>query len=297
MPSEKKILLGSLLLLFSLSLVSAAGPAFAEPTASVSTPQGTSVPGCEETNECFLPYQVTIDVGGEVTWSNDDTAAHTVTAGSAGQGPSGEFDSSLFMAGTTFSHKFESAGEFPYFCMVHPWMAGVVTVQATEETEIAPGTIIVGAPPEDETTVSGITEDGKVRAEILVSNPVSDEEMSLEIKFRDSSGGAVIKDANYNLMVSQNGQEILSILGAYEPEGTGMHSTMPLDSDDPVEIKVTVLGFGLPDEEDNWTGPRGEILMFNVVPEFGAIATVVMLAAIGAVVLMSSKYTRVIPKL
>jgi len=298
MPSKKKILLGSLLLLFSLSLVSAAGTAFADHVSvSVSAPQGTSVPGCEVTNECFVPHEVTIDVGGEVTWSNDDTAAHTVTAGSAGQGPSGVFDSSLFMAGTTFSHTFESAGEFTYFCMVHPWMAGIVTVQATEETEITPGTIIVGAPPEDETTVSGITEDGKVRAEIIVSNPVSDEEMSLEIKFRDSSGGAVIKDANYNLMVSQNGQEILSILGAYEPEGTGMHSTIPLDSDDPVDIKVTVLGFGLPDDEENWSGPRGKILMFNVVPEFGAIATVVMLAAIGAVVLMSSKYTRAIPKL
>ena len=298
MPSKKKIVLGSLLLLFSLSLVSAADPAFADhAAASVSAPQGTSVPGCEVTNECFVPYEVTIDVGGEVTWSNDDTAAHTVTAGSAGQGPSGVFDSSLFMAGTTFSHKFEAAGEFTYFCMVHPWMEGVVTVQADEGPEPGDGTIIVGAPPEDETTVSGISEDGKVRAEIIVSNPVADEEMSLEIKFRDSSGGSVIKHANYNLMVSQNGQEILSILGAYEPEGTGMHSTMPLDSDDPVDIKVTVLGFGLPDEEDNWSGPRGEILMFNVVPEFGAIATVVMLAAIGAVVLMSSKYTRVIPKL
>ncbi len=201
------------------------------------------------------------------------------------------------MAGTTFSHKFESVGEFPYFCMVHPWMAGVVTVQATEGTEVAPGTIIVGAPPEDETTVSGISEDGKVRAEIIVSNPASDEEMSLEIKFRDSSGGSVIKHANYNLMVSQNGQEILSILGAHQHEGTGMHSTMPLDSDDPVDIKVTVLGFGLPDDEENWSGPRGEILMFNVVPEFGAIATVVMFVAIGAVMLMSSKYTRAIPKL
>ncbi len=298
MPSKKKIVLGSLLLLFSLSLVSAADPAFADhATASVSAPQGTSVPGCETTNECFLPYEVTVDVGGEVTWSNDDTAAHTVTAGSAADGPSGEFDSSLFMAGTTFSHKFEAAGEFTYFCMVHPWMEGVVTVQADEGPEPGDGTIIVGAPPEDETTVSGISEDGKVRAEILVSNPVADEEMSLEIKFRDSSGGSVIKHANYNLMVSQNGQEVLSVLGAHEHEGTGIHSTMPLDSDDPVDIKVTVLGFGLPDEEDNWTGPRGEILMFNVVPEFGAIATVVMLVAIGAVVLMSSKYTRVIPKL
>ncbi len=298
MQSKKKIVLNSFLILFTISIVAAAIPAFADhATVSVSAPQGTSVPGCEVTNECFVPYEVTIDIGGEVTWSNDDTAAHTVTAGSAAQGPSGVFDSSLFMAGTTFSHKFESVGEFPYFCMVHPWMAGVVTVQATEGTEVAPGTIIVGAPPEDETTVSGISEDGKVRAEIIVSNPVSDEEMSLEIKFRDSSGGAVKTYANYNLMVSQNGQEILSILGAHEPEGTGIHSTTPLDSDDPVDIKVTVLGFGLPDDEENWSGPRGEILMFNVVPEFGAIATVVMFVAIGAVMLMSSKYTRAIPKL
>jgi len=298
MHSTREIVLGSLFVLFTISLVSSSNYAFADhATVIVSAPQGTSVPGCEVVNECFVPYEVTIDVGGEVTWSNDDTAAHTVTAGSATGGPSGIFDSSLFMAGSTFSYKFEAEGEFAYFCMVHPWMAGVVIVQGTEETEIAPGTIIVGAPPENETTVSGITEDGKVRAEIIVSNPVSDEEMSFEIKFRDSSGGSVIKDANYNLMVSQNGQEILSILGAYEPEGTGMHSTMPLDSDDPVDIKVTVLGFGLPDDEENWSGPRGEIFMFNVVPEFGAIATLVMLAAIGAVVLMSSKYTRAIPKL
>jgi plastocyanin len=76
-------------------------------TATVSVPQGTSVPGCEATNECYIPFEVRIDVGGVVTWVNDDSAAHTVTGGSAADGPSGVFDSSLFMAGTTFEHKFE----------------------------------------------------------------------------------------------------------------------------------------------------------------------------------------------
>ena len=118
----------SYVIIFALIAVGFTIPsAFAEPV-MVSTPQGTSVPGCEETNECFMPYMVTVDVGGEVTWSNDDTAAHTVTAGTPGGGPSGNFDSSLFMAGATFSHTFESAGEFPYFCMVHPWMIGIITV-------------------------------------------------------------------------------------------------------------------------------------------------------------------------
>ncbi len=298
MQSKTKIVLNSLLILFTLSLVATISPAFADHmTASVSTPQGTSVPGCETTNECFVPYEVTVDVGGEVTWSNDDSAAHTVTAGGAADGPSGVFDSSLFMAGTTFSHTFEAEGEFPYFCMVHPWMQGIVTVQADEGTEPAPGTLVVGAPSEDETTVTGISEDGKVRAEITASNPVSDEVMSFEINFRDSNDGSVKKHANYDLIVKQNGQEILSVLGAHEHEGISMYSTAPLESSDQVDIKVTVLGFGLPDDEDNWSGPNGEILMFNVVPEFGAITLVVMFIAITSVVIMSSKYTRIIPQL
>jgi len=101
----KTIAIGSFFVLFAIVAGMVSSPAFAEPTASVSAPEGTSVPGCEETNECFLPYMVTVDVGGEVTWSNDDSAAHTVTAGSAADGPSGVFDSSLFMAGTTFSQQ------------------------------------------------------------------------------------------------------------------------------------------------------------------------------------------------
>ena len=127
----KSVSIFSILILFSIiSVVSLSPSAFADHHAvTVSTPEGTSVPGCETTNECYIPYEVTIDVGGMVTWSNDDTAAHTVTGGGAADGPSGVFDSSLFMAGTTFSHTFEEAGEYPYFCMVHPWMEGIVIVQ------------------------------------------------------------------------------------------------------------------------------------------------------------------------
>ena len=97
-------------------------------TGTVSAPAGTSVPGCEETNECYIPAEISIAVGDTVTWSNDDTAAHTVTSGIASEGPDGIFDSSLFMAGTTFEYTFDEAGEYDYFCMVHPWMIGKVQV-------------------------------------------------------------------------------------------------------------------------------------------------------------------------
>ncbi|MBI5146539.1 MAG: cupredoxin domain-containing protein [Thaumarchaeota archaeon] len=94
----------------------------------VSIPAGSSVPGCEATNECFIPSSITIVTGNTVTWTNDDTAAHTVTSGMDAT-PDGTFDSSLLPAGKTFSFKFESSGEYPYYCMVHPWMTGKVTVE------------------------------------------------------------------------------------------------------------------------------------------------------------------------
>jgi plastocyanin len=98
-------------------------------SATVSLPSGSSLPGCETTNECFIPATVTIGVGGTVTWTNDDTAAHTVTSGTVSNGPDGKFDSSIFMARGTFSHTFSEAGQYDYFCIVHPWMTGKVIVE------------------------------------------------------------------------------------------------------------------------------------------------------------------------
>ena len=97
-------------------------------THTVDMPEGTAVPGCEETNACYLPADITINAGDTVEWINVDTAAHTVTGGSPADGPSGVFDSSLVMGGASYAFTFEEAGSYDYFCMVHPWMVGSVTV-------------------------------------------------------------------------------------------------------------------------------------------------------------------------
>jgi len=104
----------------------------------VSVEEGTGVPGCEETNECYFPYSVEILVGDTVSWSNVDTAAHTVTSGSPAEGASGVFDSSLFMGGETFEFTFDEEGPYPYFCMVHPWMAGEIIVNEVKEATAVP---------------------------------------------------------------------------------------------------------------------------------------------------------------
>ena len=97
-------------------------------THTVDMPVGTSVPGCEETNECYIPANISINAGDTVEWINSDTAAHTVTGGSPAEGPSGVFDSSLVMGAESYSFTFEDAGNYDYFCMVHPWMVGTVAV-------------------------------------------------------------------------------------------------------------------------------------------------------------------------
>ena len=106
------------------AVAASAGPQ----THIVETAMGSGAPGCETSNACYLPQDITISTGDTVQWDNVDTAAHTVSGGSPANGPSGVFDSSLLMAGGDYSFTFDDAGNYDYFCMVHPWMVGSVTV-------------------------------------------------------------------------------------------------------------------------------------------------------------------------
>ncbi len=286
--------IGSFLLGLTLvaTIVAITPSAFADHAkVDVSTPAGSSTPGCEETNSCFDPAEAIIDVGGEVTWTNDDTAAHTVTSGDLASDPDNvgtEFDSSLLGPGKTFSKTFEEAGTFPYFCMVHPWMKGVVTVQAEMEDEETPM-------EEEETYANAMSSDGSVNVEIESSIPAADKEMSIHATFTDADGNA-IQHINYAITAMQDGVEVLSVPNAHEHKGEGMHTTDALSSDSPVDIQVTILGIGLPDEEANWTGPKGDVVSLQVVPEFGTIAALILAISIVSIIAVTAK-SRVIPKL
>lgn len=98
------------------------------PAKFVSITRGSSIPGCEKANLCYDPPNAEIFAGGEIIWRNDDLSPHTVTSGIVITGPDGNFDSGLISVGEVFSHRFDDTGEFPYFCMIHPWATGKVTV-------------------------------------------------------------------------------------------------------------------------------------------------------------------------
>jgi plastocyanin len=91
------------------------------------------VPGSSSlTDTAFSPNPIQVSVGNTVTWTNNDSQPHTVASGSNGQ-PDNKFNSSpnfnpLLNPGQTFSFTFTQAGNYPYFCMLHPNMVGTVSV-------------------------------------------------------------------------------------------------------------------------------------------------------------------------
>ncbi len=87
----------------------------------------SSRPGCELTNSCYLPPNVTINSGQTIVWVNDDRAFHTVTGGYYDVFD-GTFDSGHMNPSDTFSYTFDDVGEFHYYCRLHPWMEGTVIV-------------------------------------------------------------------------------------------------------------------------------------------------------------------------
>ena len=71
---------------------------------------------------------IEIIVNDTIYWKNGDTVSHTVTSGTPNGGPDGTFDSGSIGRGGLFVQKFTEIGEFPYYCTIHPWRVGIVSV-------------------------------------------------------------------------------------------------------------------------------------------------------------------------
>ena len=77
----------------------------------------------------YRPETVQVKIGDIIMWTNDDDALHTVTSGSGTDENMGaEFDSGMMATGKIFEHTFTKAGEYPYFCTIHPNMVGKIIV-------------------------------------------------------------------------------------------------------------------------------------------------------------------------
>lgn len=100
-------------------------------------PTPTAVPGSGSvtvvmSNLAFNPANTTVHVGQMVMWVNNDTVPHTTTSGTCSGNvctPMAGWDSGTLNPGQSFSHTFNTAGTFTYYCRIHgAMMQGTVTV-------------------------------------------------------------------------------------------------------------------------------------------------------------------------
>lgn len=97
-----------------------------ELTATVIIPNENS----KQTNLGFyIPLNLEIKRGTTVQWINEDNFAHTVQSQDEFGKATSLFSSSILQTGEIFSHTFDDAGTYNYFCTFHPWRVGVVTVR------------------------------------------------------------------------------------------------------------------------------------------------------------------------
>ena len=120
--SRKFFLIGTMLLLFVVACTSAKNEA---PVAKNEPSQISSANAVAVSIKSFkfLPADITVKVGDTVTWTNEDSAAHTVESADE------TLKSDELSKGDTYSHTFTKAGKYDYICGIHPSMKGSVTVQ------------------------------------------------------------------------------------------------------------------------------------------------------------------------
>jgi plastocyanin len=77
-------------------------------------------------NMAFTPSQISVDKGGTVTWTNNDSVTHTVVDDLSNVGGPNSGD---IAPGNTYSFTFNKTGSFQYHCSIHPSMRGTIVVK------------------------------------------------------------------------------------------------------------------------------------------------------------------------
>lgn len=113
-------------LLVLLTAVAACSGGSSDATTSTSAPAQPSSTAATEATITIAGFAFSgpesVAVGEEVRVVNEDNTPHTWTS------TDGEFDSGSLAGGDSFTHTFDEAGEYSFFCGIHPQMTGSITV-------------------------------------------------------------------------------------------------------------------------------------------------------------------------
>jgi hypothetical protein len=243
--------------------------ALAQTTYTINMPTGAASPDApyfwQSEKDGSTNGEITIAISDSVNWENADTAAHTVTSGTAKDGPDGKFDSSLMSPGASFIHQFTEAGNYPYFCLVHPWMTGTVFI--TSAMQVVPN---VGADVGDGKTTFDLEYDFN---RVVASVRVDQDQKSITVEI---VGKPKSEDNTLTLMLPKaliNGPYIIWA------DGRQITDFQMSDEGGINEVKIPL----------NSNSERVTITGTMVIPEFGSIAMAILATGVFGIIMISLK--------
>jgi plastocyanin len=238
--------------------------AFAEnQSVTVTIPRGAASPEVDITKftptQWYVPSQISVNQNDTVTWINKDTEVHTVTSGvGAGleslmnnkQGrKDGIFDSGIFKPGGNWTYKFEKAGEFTYFCTVHPWMEGTVVVKKGVSLPIPNYPVDALGQRQNVFPVHTLTRDNKYDIDMAWSPKVllTGERVSFILDFSDPITSKRHHLLSYDFVISQDGAELLRKSG-FSQVGADVQEFV-FSKAGPISVRIENVG----DNKDSFT--------------------------------------------
>ncbi|WP_182126757.1 PEFG-CTERM sorting domain-containing protein [Nitrosopumilus sp. b2] len=208
---------------------------------------------------------IEIIVGGTIFWKNADSVSHTITSGNPQTGPDGIFDSTI-EPGKFFQRTFSEIGEFEYYCTIHPWRTGMVSVVSGYRTLSN-----VGMDAGDGTTFFDV----EYKFNRLINN-VSVVEESKSIVFELK--GNTFSDDNSLMLLLPSG--LINGINSVTIDGVSSETFSQEFENDMIILEI------------NDIPPNSKIIVVDgttIVPEFGEIVLVILTISVFSLVVLSRK--------
>jgi predicted secreted protein with PEFG-CTERM motif len=251
--------------------------AYAEDT-TVTIVEGNIDPKCTIT-QCYNPTIVEITTGDTITWTNQDISAHIVISGDPFGKQTGIFDSGYILPEESFKHTFFTSGEYPYFCVLHPWATGLIKVTGTDYSPVEKPVVETQDPTIKRIgDIGGIVGGGKTFVMSYLSKGdisttyVSLEKKSIQFFFVNPAP----KDDTITFKIHKDMIE--------SPNAIYINDKKLERFDSIVKDDYTELSFISPENT-----MIVEVYGSKVIPEFGGIAMMILTVSIISIVLVNRK--------
>ncbi len=231
-------------------------------TVTVTIPNGAANPTPDLTLQnlanWYDPGRLTVSSGDTVVWKNEDTEPHSVTSGQ-GAGiasaqtnekgtPDGAFDSDLFAPDESWSYTFHTPGTFTYFCVIHPWMEGVVTVNPIAAEDIPAYPVDSSGNRYEIWPAHTYSNDGEYDIDMKWDIPIiTGNTTTLFIDFFDATTNERLQLTPYEFVIMQDGKE-LDKTYALTDVGSGIYK-YEFSKPGPITMRVENVG----DNPESWS--------------------------------------------